>query len=190
MSEIERYNGLTTADKGALLDAKLAERNYVVLRDGKIDHFTIEFPRFKHHNKFNWEIVAIDLALAQIAEMESAEKPIHSERYYEILEEIKGWKPWQKEAFNQLATSEHATQIDITEKPLTWNERINQMTVEEKADVALNLNLCAGELRKPYDLCDEKYLYASGMQHNGRFHDCRQCWIDFLNSPYTEGATK
>ena len=56
--------------------------------------------------------------------------------------------------------------------PLTWNERINQMTVEEKADVAVILSKrCARALEK--ESCPDL--------------TCWQCFIEFLNSPYTEG---
>lgn len=175
------YNGLTAADKMVMLKAMKFGAKWLA-RDwtGQLYGYSVkprkddEFKKWtssggymflvkdKYIRLADWsdtEPVNIDLALAQIAKMDSKENKLLSEK--------------------------------ASEKPcMTWNERINQMTVEEKADVALNLNLCAGELRKPYDLCDEKYLYASGMQHNGRFHDCRQCWIDKLNSPYTEGETK
>ena len=88
------------------------------------------------------------------------------------------------------ATGQGAAELDREKNPLTWNERINQMTVEDKADYALTFDMCAAELQNPHDFCDDKYLYKTGMQHNGRYHDCRQCWIDKLNSPYTEGETK
>jgi hypothetical protein len=59
--------------------------------------------------------------------------------------------------------------------PLTWNERINQMTVEEKADVAVIISKrCSTALEK--ESCPDL--------------TCWQCFIEFLNSPYTEGATK
>ena len=60
-------------------------------------------------------------------------------------------------------------------KPLTWNERINQMTVEEKADVAVIIsNRCSAALEK--ESCPDL--------------TCWQCFIEFLDSPYTEGETK
>ena len=80
-------------------------------------------------------------ALAQIAEMESNEKALLSEKASE-----KGC--------------------------MTWNERINQMTVEEKADVAVIISKrCSTALEK--ESCPDL--------------TCWQCFIEFLNSPYTEG---
>ena len=106
------YNGLTTADKGALLDAKA---------DGWDDYI------------IRGELVNIDLALAQIAEME----------------------------------------LTTNSMPLTWNERINQMTVEEKAEHMSRWLGCYG---CPFD-----------MDCGG---DCKMALQNYLNSPYTEGANK
>jgi len=117
------YAGLTTADKGELINAKQAGfAEYGIWVD----------------DVRGWKrmiTVNIDLALAQIAETESAEKP-------------------------------------STPTPLTWNERINQMTVEEKADVAVIISKrCSTALEK--ESCPDL--------------TCWQCFIEFLNSPYTEG---
>jgi len=100
------YNGLTTADKTALLELKKCGAI-----ETKIYH-VVDIPN-------------VDEALAHIAEMES--------------------------------------------KPLTWNERINQMTVEERASMMLNLTAEAIFL-------DEREAI-------------RQI-VEILNSPYTEGETK
>ena len=143
------YAGLTISDKPALLDAKA--RGFKTVKPF-------------HQSANEWDV---DIALAQIAEMESKQ----TEHYNRV-------------GYTGVGISQ------TTSTPLTWNERINQMTAEEKAEYALTFDMCAAELRKPYGFCDDKYLYKTGMQHNGRFHDCRQCWIDKLNSPYTEGATK
>ena len=62
MSEIERYNGLTTADKPALLKEKENGGQYLVF------------------NSRGFLVVDIDLALAQIAEMESKQKELLSEK--------------------------------------------------------------------------------------------------------------
>ena len=113
MNEIERYAGLTISDKPALLEAK--STGY------RTTHLWSNGLRY---------LVNIDVALAQIAEMESAEKP------------------------------------------MTWNERINQMGAEEKADVAVILSKrCVRALEK--ESCPDL--------------TCWQCFIEFLNSPYTEG---
>ena len=110
------YDGLTISDKPALLEAK--ERGKTTLTMAFSDRV---------------QVVNIDLALAQIEEME------------------------------------------VAGKPLTWNERINQMGAEEKADVAVILSKrCARALEK--ESCPDL--------------TCWQCFIEFLNSPYTEGETK
>lgn len=91
------YAGLTTADKGALLDAKARGANWIARDENFVLGEFIEKPN--KGDKYwigqsydeNWgvdddnvlkfikwsdaEPVNIDLALAQIAEMESAEKP-------------------------------------------------------------------------------------------------------------------
>ena len=65
--------------------------------------------------------------------------------------------------------------IHFEKTTLTWNERINQMTVEEKADVAVILSKrCARALEK--ESCPDL--------------TCWQCFIEFLNSPYIEGEKK
>jgi hypothetical protein len=64
-------------------------------------------------------------------------------------------------------------------KPLTWNERINQMTVEEKAKFIDNITT-----ECPYVL---GYSRQNPCDH---YEECQECWIEFLNSPYTEGATE
>ena len=111
------YNGLTISDKPALLEAK--ERGKTTLTMAFSDRV---------------QVVNIDLALAQIEEMESEEKP------------------------------------------MTWNERINQMTVEEKAEWI------------------KEYLFDSACEgvcmYNGCNGACTENIIAFFNSPYTEGETK
>lgn len=165
MSEIERYNGLTTADKGALLDAKARGAEWVA-RDSEdqANELMAYYCKPKKHSELGvwlvdqddilrssiflfvndmpfvqWsdaEPVNIDLAIAQIAEMESAEKP------------------------------------------LTWNERINQMTVEEKARWMLN---------RGTEMHNESAKYA----WDNASHKFEEMYLkrmtDFLNSPYTEG---
>ena len=123
MNEIERatYAGLTISDKPALEDAKA---------DGK-KILTMAFSD-------RVQVVDIDIALSQIAELESA-LPDHAPCH---------------------------------ERPLTWNERINQMTVEEKAKwFDAHMDWC------PFDECAEN-------------QNCEKCYAKFLASPYTEGETK
>ena len=59
--------------------------------------------------------------------------------------------------------------------PLTWNERINQMTVEEKVLFLSPMINCAKCKAKQTGVCPL---------------NCRRPLMDFLNSPYTEGETK
>ena len=157
--ELERvhYNGLTTADKGALLDAKARGAEWVA-RDTNNDLYgyavepiddidygwttpfignviTINAESMKFvalHEKIN-----IDLALAQIAEIES--------------------------------------ELTANSTPMTWNERINQMTVEEKGEFFAMFN-CPISLQSEYDC--------------SKHANCIECMTAFFASPYTEGATK
>ena len=115
------YDGLTISDKPALLEAK--ERGKTTLTMAFSDRV---------------QVVNIDLALAQIEEME------------------------------------------VAGKPLTWNERINQMTAEEKRKL-MTENLTACVYKKfnksvPIGACSKK--------------KCGDCWEEFFASPYTEGETK
>lgn len=158
------YNGLTTADKGALLDAKARGAEWVARdKDDELVGFRLKpqkyvdmelnsdhWERTQAGNDFDvmpsdeplqfiqWsdtEPVNIDLALAQIAEMETAQTH--------------------------------------TMPPLTWNERINQMTVEEKAELYLDDDCVVFKLTK-IGKCNV-------------FKECEFCIAAFLNSPYTEG---
>ena len=157
------YAGLTTADKGALLDAKARGAEWVardedeelvgfrrkpkryIDMESTSDHwertesenYFIAMPNDEPLQFIQWsdpDPVNIGLALAQIAEMESAEKP------------------------------------------LTWNERINQMTVSEKADWMKDNDFCI-VMKLPENGCFE-------------FNSCTECLETWLNSPYTEGETK
>ena len=151
------YAGLTTADKGALLDAKARGAEWVA-RDTNNDLYgyavepiddidygwttpfignviTINAESMKFvalHEKIN-----IDLALAQIAEIES--------------------------------------ELTANSTPMTWNERINQMTVEEKGEFFAMFN-CPISLQSEYDC--------------SKHANCIECMTAFFASPYTEGATK
>ena len=122
------YAGLTISDKPALLDAK--SKGY--------DSAYLNFDGYP-------ERVMVDLALAQIAEMEKAKKS--------------------------------ATVIPVSEKPLTWNERINRMTVEEKARYLSRVTIT----------CPPN---ASTRETPCNPHGCEDCWTEYLASPYTEGANQ
>ena len=114
------YAGLTISDKPALMEAQKNGHTYIYL----------------NHDGFR-TVYNVNLALAQIAEMESAEKP------------------------------------------LTWNERINQMTVEEKANWLLT------DFPKFHK---KAYDHAWKNRKTGRFGAYyRDRMAELLNSPYTEG---
>ena len=149
------YPLLTTADKGALLDAQkygkwiakdasgtlYAYRNKPVkkLLMGEWYDMTWVALNWIYISFIHWEDaepVNIDLALAQIAEMETAQTP--------------------------------------TLPPMTWNERINQTTVEEKVEFLMSFENCANSVNPSFK------CYAS--------NDCDECLKKFLNSPYTEGG--
>jgi len=143
------YAGLTTADKGALLDAKAKGWDHVRVReDGSFEKYM--------NGVFLCAITVynIDLALAQIAEMEK------NQVLSEIIDSIEN-KP-----------------------PLTWNERINQMTVEEKA-----WSLVDGELSRVIERAiDFSYDNSDGTEYDQQL--IQKTFIaDFLHSPYTKGVT-
>ena len=140
------YAGLTTADKGALLDAKA--RGFKTVKPF-------------HQSANEWDV---DLALAQIAEMESKQKELLSEKASE-----KGC--------------------------LTWNERINWMTVEEKAwyfvyyheqsnyeENRLGEVIEVATIGYKTSLAPEQYFYDEA--------DAIAATVKILRSPYTEGETK
>ena len=126
------YAGLTTADKGALI--KLKESGVKITT-------IISLRRSANTSlKSNYDNIDIDLALAQVAEMETAQTP--------------------------------------TIAPLTWNERINQMSAEEKADLFLGemVQVHNEILRKAWESTDKMETLSESM-------------TKWLNSPYTEGET-
>lgn len=70
--------------------------------------------------------------------------------------------------------NEHSAALRAQEnEPLTWNERINQMTAEEKAELIEKITtecpFAVGYTRK--QSCD-------------RYEDCCLCWTEWLKSPY------
>lgn len=170
------YNGLTTADKPALMDAKARGAEWVARdenqavngwkekpskqcyawRDGEVYFYigcgdTLRFIRWS-----DTEPVNIDLAFAQIAEMENKQNAKeHEQSAQEILDEYFA---------------------EQDKKPLTWNERINQMTVDEKVTLFQH---------------DDCFIYKlTGTAYCDRHLGCEECTKQFLNSPYTEGETK
>lgn len=157
------YAGLTISDKPALLDVKARGAEWIARdKNGMIcgyaskptkrtedgewytdDGFELEKANKLRFVKWtNPAPVNIDLALAQIAEMESKENNALSEKASE-----KGC--------------------------MTWNERINQMTVEEKVEW-LNCTEFCRVTDIPIEECNS-------------YKDCKECMRAFLNSPYTEG---
>lgn len=174
------YAGLTTADKPALLDAKARGAEWVAREKNgalwghksKPRRMAVHETRYETWSSdgsvlggivdvensnlrfIQWsdaEPVNIDLALAQIAEMETAQTP--------------------------------------TFPPLTWNERINQMTVEEKARDLLFAN--AQDHAFKGTPLEGKFCYiALDGGYYGSSDEAIAASEKFLNSPYTEGATK
>jgi len=121
------YPQLTIEDKAAL-------------EKGKDDGHIYEFLTHDGiRSQFN-----IDLALAQIAEMESKHNNLLSEKASE-----KGC--------------------------MTWNDRINQMTVEEKAKWLYDLDVCR--------------VSSISIDECNSYRHCTECMRNMLNSPYTEGET-
>ena len=93
------------------------------------------------------------------------------------------------EALAQIAEMEN------TKKPLTWNERINWMTVEEKAwyfvyyheqsnyeENRLGEVIEVATIGYKTSLAPEQYFYDEA--------DAIAATVKILRSPYTEGATK
>lgn len=65
---------------------------------------------------------------------------------------------------------------------MTWNERINQMTVEEKA-----WQLVDGELSRAIERAiDFSYDNSDGTEYDQELIQ-KSFLVDFFNSPYTEG---
>ena len=60
--------------------------------------------------------------------------------------------------------------------PLTWNERINQMTVEEKAKWLYDMDVCR--------------VSSISIEECNSFRHCVECMKSMLASPYTEGEKK
>ena len=195
------YAGLTTADKPALLDAKARGAEWVardedeelvgfrrkpkryIDMESTSDHwertesenYFITMPSDEPLQFIQWsdaEPVNIDLALAQIAEMESKQ----TEHYNRV-------------GYTGVGISQ------TTSTPLTWNERINQMTVEEKAwyfvyyheqsnceENRLGEVIEVATIGYKTSLAPEQYFYDEA--------DAIAATVKILRSPYTEGANK
>ena len=67
-------------------------------------------------------------------------------------------------------------ELDREKNPPTWNERINQMTVEEKA--------------KHFEPVCVKGIAGADFTTCRFEKDCSECLKEYLASPYTEGETK
>ena len=64
-------------------------------------------------------------------------------------------------------------EMEKAQKPLTWNERINQMTVDEKAKWLYDLDVCR--------------VSSISIDECNSYRHCTECMRNMLNSPYTEG---
>ena len=90
-------------------------------------------------------------------------------------------KVWSGELFESEVDMYNAViivlraELEREKNPLTWNERINQMSAEEKGEFFATFD-CRMTFDEDYDC--------------GKHKGCKPCMIDFFNSPYTEGATK
>lgn len=156
MNEIERatYAGLTISDKPALEDAKARGAEWVA-REGNEegDLFAYRKKPEKDLELSFWNSV--------------------DERWIGIENEMLQFIQWSDaEPVNIDLALTQIAEMESAEKPMTWNERINQMTVEEKAKwFDAHMDWC------PFDICTEN-------------QNCEYCYAKFLNSPYTEGEKK
>ena len=67
-------------------------------------------------------------------------------------------------------------ELDREKNPMTWNERINQMTLEEKAIWLYNMDVCR--------------VSSISIEECNSFRHCVECMKSMLASPYTEGEKK
>ena len=232
------YAGLTAADKHALLDAKARGAEWVardedeelvgfrrkpkryIDMESTSDHwertesenYFIAMPNDEPLQFIQWsdpDPVNIDLALAQIAEMES--KPIDESATDDIvLAEVYSLREKLKiaadiihkldpnydvtEFLHQVGSADY-DQREEDLAPLTWNERINQMTVEEKAwyfvyyheqsnyeENRLGEVIEVATIGYKTSLAPEQYFYDEA--------DAIAATVKILRSPYTEGANQ
>lgn len=195
------YEGLTISEKPALLDAKARGAEWVARdEDGQLSGFEIKPSKMidpdcipswwsrwqKNLDSTGWimienefllpfvkwsdaEPMNIDLALAQIAEME---------RIAGMEEMLKTGDATTKASLFPAYFAAKANE----QTPLTWNERINQMTVEEKA------RFIQFKSREMYQKAMD---YAWKFRKTGKLTSYyTERMIELLNSPYTEGETK
>ena len=86
-------------------------------------------------------------------------------------------------------------EMESAEKPMTWNECINQMTVEEKARYFVYEDTLI-DWEDDYNgdsTSTETPIYRSLLASDMFFYSEQaaiDATIELLNSPYTEGATK
>ena len=173
------YNGLTIADKPALEYAMEIKLEYAIRNEGGFLWGTSVKP-FRSGGEWwtsggNWqqlptyemkfitpqdpEPVHILTALAQIAEMERDFSAVFPDE-----EPMFGRKPERK-------------------PPLTWNERINQMTVEERAKYSAVYAQVVERARR--------YAYRTRRNRAWEIESVMDRYMrKFLNSPYTKGETK
>ena len=85
---------------------------------------------------------------------------------YESLAQIEEMESKQNNALSEKASEKGC---------LTWNDRINQMTVEEKGEFFAMFN-CPTSLQSGYDC--------------SKHANCIECMTAFFASPYTEGANQ
>ena len=219
------YAGLTTADKGALLDAKARGAEWVAReKNGALWGYKSKPRKMAVHETryetwssdgsvlggivdvedgnlrfIQWndaEPVNIDLALAQIAKMEMDRKTIDDAATDDIvLAEVYSLREKLKiaadiihkldpnydvtEFLHQVGSADY-DQREEDLAPLTWNERINQMTVEEKAAWSMN-----GWTQMHNDAAN--YAWEEPDAFIDRYEERM---VELLNSPYAEGETK
>ena len=161
------YAGLTTADKGALLDAKARgaewvardadrtlcgyakkpSKRFVMWGEGG-EYWNLPTDQLEFIFYVDTEPVNIELALAQIAEMESktindvATDDIVLAEVYSLREKLKiaagiihQLDPnYDVTEFLHQVSSADFDQREEDLSPITWNDAINAMSIEEKAE--------------------------------------------------------
>lgn len=164
------YNGLTIADKPALEDAQSVGMEWAARApSGALFGFENEPLKVCEYRDRYWSgngkeigyrLCDLDLQFIKWSDRDPVHIPTALAQIAEM--EIK-----QKELLSEKA---------IEKGCLTWSERINQMTVEEKA-IFLTTNVqidCEGFCKAHKTGCD---------------NECKCHMAEFLNSPYTEGET-
>jgi len=103
------------------------------------------------------------------------------ERAIEYIESMSPIDEQEGEALSAALKALRA-ELEREKNPLTWNERINQMTVEEKARYLCNyVGQCVNERgTPPFKPCDKMYVLDT--PKDGQYRDCLKCWEGYLNS--------